>query len=98
MKIKTPVKHPFPNQVCKEVYMVFALSPRKIFSKDDIIDKSSIKYSRLAIVDSLLELVDLEYIIASPSKTCFALNDKKIVKMRKEITLNFKANETANNH
>lgn len=98
MKIKTLEKHPFPNQVCKDVYMIFVLSPRKIFTEDDIIDKSSIKYSKLAIVDSLLELVNLEYVIASPSRTCFALNDKKIVKIRKEITLNFKAYETANNH
>lgn len=97
MKIKQQ-ENPFPNQVCKDVYVVFAVNPRKIFSKDDIIERSPAKYSKLAITDSLLELLRLEYIIASPSRTCYALNDKRIIKIKKEITLNFKAHETADNN
>ena len=98
MKIKQQPDNPFPSQACKDVYIIFAQAPRKIFSKEDVFDKSPAKYSRITIVDSLLYLVEKEYILASPTRVCYALNDRKEIKIKKEVTLNFRAYETANNH
>ena len=95
MKV-SQLENPFPNQVCKDIYIIFSSKPRRIFSKEDIIDKSP-KHSKLAIMDSLLELLRLEYIVASPNRTCYALNDGKIIEIKKKVTLNFKTNETTDN-
>jgi hypothetical protein len=95
MKV-SQLENPFPNQICKDIYIIFSSKPRRIFSKEDIIDKSP-KYSKSAIMDSLLELLKLEYIIASPNRTCYALNDEKIIKVKKTVTLNFKTYETTDN-